>query len=64
VIAEMAALVGDPLRGRAQAEVLRRAARETPPALDAPPAPGARGGAQRARDITAAVEALLADVAG
>jgi hypothetical protein len=54
-IAEMAALVGDALRGRAQAEVVT---------LLSLSAPGDRGGAERARDITAAVEALLADLAG
>ena len=54
-IAEVAALVGDALRGRAQAEIV------TLPSLSAP---GDRSGAERARAITAAVEALLADLAG
>jgi hypothetical protein len=62
-IAEMAALVGDALRGRAQAEIVRLGATEAPPALAATAAAD-RGGAGRARDITAAVEALLADLAG
>jgi len=62
-IAEMAALVGDALRGRAQAEIVRLGATEPPPTLSGSPAPGDRGGAERARDITAAVEALLADLA-
>jgi len=61
-IAEMAALVGDELRGRAQAEVLRLSAAAQPAALAGSAA--SRGGAERARDITAAVEALLAEVAG
>jgi hypothetical protein len=63
VVAEMAALVGDALRGRAQAEVLRLTNPEAVPRFDEP-APGERGGAERARDITAAVEAVLADAAG
>jgi hypothetical protein len=63
-IAEMAALVGDALRGRAQAEVVRLTRKEALPGFDGRPAPGTRGGAERARDITAAVAALLADVAG
>ena len=64
VIAEMAALVGDELRGRAQAEILRRASTEHPVALEGASRPSDRGGAERARDITAAVEALLAEAAG
>ena len=64
VIAEMAALVGDELRGRAQAEILRRAPTEHPAALEGASPPKDRGGAERARDITAAVEALLAEAAG
>ncbi|MGH7347599.1 MAG: hypothetical protein ACREK4_22015, partial [Candidatus Rokuibacteriota bacterium] len=62
-IAEMAALVGDALRGRAQAEILRRAGSDAPPSLEGP-SPGERGGAERARAITAAVEAVLADAGG
>jgi hypothetical protein len=61
VIAEMAALVGDALRGRAQAEILTRSGPEPSPSLPDPAAPGERGGAERARDITAGVEALLAE---
>jgi hypothetical protein len=62
-IAEMAALVGDTLRARAQAEIVRRAPTE-PPRWHGSATPGDRGGAERARDITAAVEALLAEVGG
>jgi len=62
-IAEMAALVGDALRARAQAEIVRLGAVEAV-GSPGPPAPADRGGAERARDITAAVEALLADLAG
>jgi hypothetical protein len=61
VIAEMAALVGDALRGRAQAEILTRSGAEPSPSWPGPAAPGERGGAERARDITVAIEALLAD---
>jgi hypothetical protein len=61
VIAEMAALVGDVLRGRAQAEILTRSGPEPSPSLPDPAAPGERSGAERARDITAGVEALLAE---
>jgi hypothetical protein len=64
VIAEMAALVGDALRARAQAEILRLARTERPPTLDDPSAAGGRGGDARARDIAAAVEALLEDATG
>lgn len=64
VIAEMAALVGDALRGRAQAEILERADTGPTPSLRDPAAPGERGGAERARDITAAVAALLAEAGG
>jgi len=62
-IAEIAALVGDALRARAQAEIARLGAVE---AIGSPDlsAPADRGGAERARDITAAVGALLADLAG
>ena len=63
VIAEMAALVGDTLRARAQAEIVRLSQTESL-SLRGPAAPGERGGAERARDITAAVEALLATVGG
>ena len=62
-IAEMAALVGDALRARSQAEIVRLGAVEAV-GSPGPPAPADRGGAERARDITAAVEALLADLAG
>ncbi len=64
VLAEMAALVGDALRGRAQAEILERADAGATPSLRDPAAPGERGGAERARDITAAVAALLAEAGG
>jgi len=64
VIAEVAALVGDALRARAQAEVVKVAHTERPPTLDVPSAAGGRGGAERARDIAAAVDALLGDAAG
>jgi hypothetical protein len=63
-MAEMAALVGDALRGRAQAEIVRLGAMEPPPLLSGAGGAGDRGGAERARDITAAVEALLADLSG
>ena len=59
-VAEMAALVGDALRGRAQAEIVALGA--AAPSTLASPAKA--GGAERAREITAAVEALLADLAG
>jgi hypothetical protein len=62
-VAEMAALVGDALRGRAQAEIVALGA-AAPPTLSSPAEPGGPGGAERAREITAAVEALLADLAG
>jgi len=62
-IAEMAALVGDALRARAQAEIVRLGAVEAVGSPD-PLARAERGGAERARDITAAVGALLADLAG
>ena len=64
VIAEMAALVGDALRARAQAEIVRLARTERAPTLEDPSAAGGRGGAERARDIAAAVDALLEDAAG
>jgi len=64
VIAEMASLVGDELRGRAQAELVRLAPAARASALEGSATPGPRSGAERARDITAAVEALLGEVAG
>jgi hypothetical protein len=60
-IAEMAALVGDALRARAQAAMLRLPPDAQPAALAGTAAPT---GAARARDITLAVEALLAEVGG
>lgn len=63
-IAEMAALVGDALRGRAQAAILDLPPAAQPAALAGAGSPGPRGGAERARDITLAVEALLAEIAG
>jgi hypothetical protein len=64
VVAEMAALVGDALRGRAQAEILKLDGPRSAARLEGPAPCGERSGAERARDITAAVEAVLADVAG
>jgi hypothetical protein len=63
VIAEMGALVGDALRARAQAEIVRLGTIERPPTLANASASAERSGAERARDITAAVAALLADLA-
>jgi hypothetical protein len=63
VIAEMAALVGDALRARAQAEIVRLSGTGQPPTLEDPSAAGRRGGAERARDIAAAIEALLGEAA-
>ena len=63
VIAEMGALVGDALRARAQAEIVRLGTIERPPSLADASASAERSGAERARDITAAVAALLADLA-
>jgi len=61
VIAEMAGLVGDTLRGRAQAEILARSEAERTARLrESPPSAEADNG-ERARAITLAVEALLAD---
>ena len=60
----MAALVGDALRGRAQAEILKLDGPRSAARLEGPAPSGERGGAERARDITTAVEAVLADVAG
>ena len=62
-VAEMAALVGDALRGRAQAEIVALGA-AAPSTLASPAEPGGPSGVERARAITAAVEALLADLAG
>jgi hypothetical protein len=60
-IAEIAALVGDALRGRAQAAMLSL----PPEAQEAALAGAASGaGATRARDIILAVDALLAEVGG
>lgn len=64
VVAEMAALVGDALRGRAQAEILKLDGPRSAARLEGPVPSGERSGAERARDITTAVEAVLADVAG
>jgi len=56
-IVEIASLVGDELRGRAQAELVRRGPDALPDAAES----SGRSGAERARAITAAVAALLAD---
>jgi hypothetical protein len=61
VIAEIAALVGDALRGRAQAAMLAHVAAEAATSLSDPPVPGEQDGAERARAITRAVAILLAD---
>jgi hypothetical protein len=58
-IAEMAALVGDELRGRAQAEMLGLPPAAQPAALEGKRGPAARSRAERARDIAAAVDALV-----
>ena len=58
-IAEMAALVGDELRGRAQAEMLGFPPAAQPAALEGTSGPATRGRAERARDIAAAVDALV-----
>ena len=58
-IAEMAALVGDELRGRAQAEMLGLPPAAQPAALEGKSGPAARSRAERARDIAAAVDALV-----
>jgi hypothetical protein len=63
-IAEVAALVGDELRGRAQAEILRLPPAAQPEALEGADRGGSRGGPERARDIALAVEALLDEVTG
>jgi hypothetical protein len=62
-IAEMAALVGDELRRRAQAELLGLPAAAQRAALDGTERAGARSGPARARDIARAVEALLDEAA-
>jgi hypothetical protein len=61
VVAETAALVGDALRARAQAAVAGLARADPSPALDVPAVADERSGADRARAITAAVQALLDD---
>jgi hypothetical protein len=63
-IAEMAALVGDELRGRAQAAILGLPPAAQPAALEGSGRLRSRGGPARARDIALAVDALLAEVAG
>ena len=60
-IAEMAALVGDELRGRAQAEILGLPRAAQPAALEGSTGAATRGRAERARDIAAAVDALLGE---
>jgi hypothetical protein len=64
VIAEMAALVGDELRGRAQAAILGLPPAAQPTALEDAGSGRSRGGPERARDIALAVDALLDEVAG
>ena len=64
VIAEMAALVGDELRGRAQAAILGLAPAAQQAAFEDAPPGRSRGGPERARDIALAVDALLDEVAG
>lgn len=60
-IAEMAALVGDELRRRAQVEILNLPLAAQPAALEGAREAATRGRAERARDIAAAVDALLAE---
>jgi hypothetical protein len=60
-IAEMAALVGDELRGRAQAAMLTLPLAAQPAALQGATETPTRTRAERARDIAAAVDALLAE---
>jgi len=60
-IAEMAALVGDELRGRAQAEILSLPLDAQPAALEGATGAATRGRAERARDIAAAVDAILGE---
>ena len=62
-IAEMAALVGDALRARAQAEVVKLSGSAERPGWPSSSASEERTNAERARDITAAVGALLEDAA-
>jgi hypothetical protein len=64
VIAEMAALVGDELRGRAQAAILGLPPAAQPAALEGEGRGGSQGGPERARDIALAVDVLLDEVAG
>ena len=64
VIAEMAALAGDALRARAQAEIVRLSHLERTPTLEDASPERARRGVERARAIAAAVEALLEEVLG
>jgi len=64
VIAEMAALAGDALRARAQAEIVRLSHLERAPTLEDASPERARRGVERARAIAAAVEALLEEVLG
>ena len=60
-VAEMAALVGDELRRRAQAEILALPPDAQPAALEGETETAVRGRGERARDIAAAVDALLED---
>jgi hypothetical protein len=60
-VAEMAALVGDELRRRAQAEILALPLDAQPAALEEATGAAARGRGERARDIAASVEALLGE---
>ena len=63
VVAETAALVGDALRSRAQGEVAKLERAGHAPALARPFSADQRSGADRARDITAAVQALRDEAA-
>jgi hypothetical protein len=63
VIAEMAALVGDELRWRAQAEILGLPPSAQRAALEGSGGLRPRSGPERARDIARAVDALLDEVA-
>jgi hypothetical protein len=60
----MAALVGDELRGRAQAAILGLPPAAQPTVLEDAGSGRSRGGPERARDIALAVDALLDEVAG
>src|SRR5262245_53317444 len=60
-VAEMAALVGDELRRRAQAAILALPLDAQPAALEEATGAATRGRGERARDIAAAVEALLGE---